>query len=543
MPINVPLHRRLYRADQVREFDRVAIEHHELPGLLLMKRAASAMLALAQQHWPAAQKFIVFCGGGNNGGDGYLFALLAAEQKLQVTVIYTREPNELKGDASKAWQLARQHSVKRVSFADQALVNAALDSADVIVDCLLGTGLSQTVRPQEQRIIGLINDSCLPVLAADIPSGLGSDTGAIMGAAVCASVTVTFVAAKIGLCTASGPACCGQLYLSRLGIPDPVYNNASTGSLQPPLPYPESPVDILYLPALSEHIPRRRSDAHKGKHGHTLIIGGDLGMGGAVILAARAALHCGSGLVSIATRAEHVSALLAQQAELMVHAVSGGAECTPLLENCTAIVIGPGLGQSSWSRDVLHTVLRQNSSSSGQPPAPLLLDADALNLIAAHGWQPLLQNRPVIATPHPGEAARLLVANTATVQADRCRSVKNLQEMLGGVVLLKGAGTLLCSEHAEISLCPYGNAGMSVGGMGDVLSGVIGALCAQGLALNSAVQLGACLHSAAADLAVEELGGMIGLCASELVLPLRTLLNAEQVPSSVAVDKIKEIVA
>ncbi|MFK8019666.1 MAG: NAD(P)H-hydrate dehydratase [Pseudomonadales bacterium] len=539
--MNVPLHRRLYRADQVREFDRVAIEQYELPGLLLMKRAAAAMLGIAQQHWPSAQKYIVLCGGGNNGGDGYLFALLAAEQKLQVTVIYTKEPNALKGDAARAWQRAQQHSVNMLSASDQALVEASLAGADLIIDCLLGTGLSQTVRPQEQRIIGLINECALPVLAADIPSGLASDTGEVMGAAVSASVTVTFVAAKMGLCTASGPACCGRLYLSRLGIPDPVYTNASASSLQ--RSNSESPANVLHLPALSELIPRRRSDAHKGKHGHTLVVGGDLGMGGAVILAARAALYCGSGLVSVATRAEHVSALLAKQAELMVHAVRGGAECLPLLENCSAIVIGPGLGQSSWSRDLLHTVLRHNSSSFGQPAAPLLLDADALNLIAAHGWQPLLQNRPVISTPHPGEAARLLASAAATVQADRCGSVKKLQEMLGGVVLLKGAGTLLCSEQAEISLCPYGNAGMSVGGMGDVLSGVIGALCAQGLLINEAAQLGACLHSAAADLAAEELGGMIGLSASELLLPLRALLNAEQLPLSVAMDKIQEIVA
>lgn len=513
MPSIVPLHQQLYHAAQVRDFDRLAIEQHALPGIVLMKRAAQAMWHVAQARWPTARHYVVLCGGGNNGGDGFLFAALAVSRNSQVTVIHTRTADQLRGDAERAWralQASQSQSSGEVHFVLASEQNAAVEvigEADLVVDCLLGTGLNQSVRPLEKALIQSINRSTVPVLAADLPSGLNSDSGAEMGVAVQADCTVSFVALKLGLFTASGPQCCGDLVFTNLGIPAAVFRTSLPAAC------------LLDLRELQTLTPTRQANAHKGRHGHTLVIGGDTGMGGAIILAARAALYSGSGLVSVATRAQHVGPCLSQQAELMVHAVRHSEDLQPLLTRCTSVVIGPGLGQSSWSRGLLHAVLRAPFSG------PMVLDADALNLVAAENWQSLLIGKQVLTTPHPGEAARLLACTNAEVQADRLGSVRALQQQLGGHSLLKGAGTLLCDDQGEVTLCGYGNAGMAAGGTGDVLSGVIGALLAQGLGSAQALQLGACLHSAAADQLREQTGTTVGMTASELIPVIRRFLN------------------
>jgi len=280
--------------------------------------------------------------------------------------------------------------------------------------------------------------------------------------------------------------------------------------------YAALPVDCtrLDLELLLERLPARPATAHKGFYGTVLVVGGDYGMAGAVALAAEAALRCGAGLVQVATRPEHVAALVARTPEVMPRGVISAEDFAPMLEAADVLVVGPGLGQSPWATDLLRRAI-----ASGKP---LVLDADGLNLLAsgALGVTGPAENR--VLTPHPGEAARLLSCETDAVQADRFAAVSALQARYGGVAVLKGNGSLIADEHSVL-LSDYGNPGMASGGMGDVLSGVIGALLAQGLAPLEAAALGVCLHGAAGDIAAEE--GQRGLVASDLIPRLRALLQ------------------
>ena len=250
-----------------------------------------------------------------------------------------------------------------------------------------------------------------------------------------------------------------------------------------------------------------------------MVIGGDNGFGGAAMMAAESALRTGSGLVSVATRPIHVAALLARQPEIMVSGVISGQELEPLLDRPTVLVVGPGLGRSPWSEQLL-----QKAVATG---VPMVMDADALNILAEGRVIAQPDGRQWVMTPHPAEAARLLGISVAEVQADRFSAVRRLQEKFNATIVLKGVGTLIASaDEAEIAVCPYGNPGMASGGMGDVLSGIIGALLAQGLTPSIAAQLGCCLHSAAADMATQE-QGVRGFVASDIAPVLRKLLNKE----------------
>ncbi len=495
----------LYTAEQVRALDRCAIEVHNIPGITLMKRAGLFALDTLLARWPQPALITVFCGGGNNGGDGYIVAGAAALRGLPVRVLSLGEADKLSADGQRARAFAQAQGVDITPFSDSMALTQG-----VLVDALLGIGVAGEVRDATRAAIHAINGSGLPTLALDIPSGLCGDTGSELGAAVHAQVTTCFIGLKRGLYTGRGPALCGDLVFSDLGVPEAVYNAVHAGTVR------------LVLPRVRRVLPRRQRDAHKGHFGHVLVIGGDNGYGGAVAMAAEAALRVGAGLVSVATRPQHVPALLARRPELMVNGVTSGQELEPLLSGPTHLVIGPGLGRSPWSEQMVQQAL-----NSG---LPMVVDADALNILAAG---PLGRGgtnaRDWVLTPHPGEAARLLDIATARVQRDRFAAAQNLWQRYPGTVLLKGAGTLLC--HGETSgaqplfeLCTQGNPGMASGGMGDVLSGVIGGLMAQGLTPADAARLGACVHGAAADRAAA-VGGERGLLATDLMAHLRRLVN------------------
>ncbi|MEH6584268.1 MAG: NAD(P)H-hydrate dehydratase, partial [Halioglobus sp.] len=377
-----------------------------------------------------------------------------------------------------------------------------LKSEGVIVDAMLGTGLGGDVRGAYVEAIEEINNSGAAVLAVDIPSGLCSDTGRMLGSAVVADATVTFIGLKRGMFTLDAQDCCGAIQFTDLGVPAAAYEQvpADCGRLE---------LDSL----LARRTPRPAT-AHKGRYGTVLVVGGDYGMAGAAAMAAEAALRCGAGLVRVATRPEHVTALIARTPEAMTHGVLSGQELAPLLAGVDVLVVGPGLGQSTWSEQLLRV-----AAESG---LPMVLDADGLNLLTRGE---IVANRcrdNWVLTPHPGEAARLLETDTATVQADRFAAARALQQRYGGVAVLKGNGTLVAAEGALL-LSDYGNPGMASGGMGDVLSGVIGSLLAQQPEALEAVALGVCLHGAAADTAAEE--GQCGLLATDLMQPLRALLG------------------
>ncbi|MFV0277857.1 MAG: NAD(P)H-hydrate dehydratase, partial [Parahaliea sp.] len=431
-----------------------------------------------------------------------LLAERAHKRGLAVLVRQLGDSAGIGGDALRARQQALASGVVVKPW--QA---GALEPRGVLVDALLGTGLGGEVRPAQREAIEAINASGLPVLALDIPSGLCADSGRILGSAVRAAVTVTFISAKRGLYTGRGPDYCGELRLASLEVP------AAACAAVPP-----SCRQLVLAPLLAA-LPPRAVDGHKGRYGRVLVVGGDHGLGGATLLAAEAALRCGAGLVSAATRAEHVPALLARRPEVMASAVSGGQPLAALVAAADVLALGPGLGRSSWSEQLFRAACDQPGGGSG--PA-LVVDADALNLLAQGVGGVALGRDNWVLTPHPGEAARLLAIDTASVQADRFAAVRALQARYGGVAVLKGNGTLIC-DGVQLLLSDYGNPGMASGGMGDVLSGVIAALLAQGLPALLATALGVCLHGRAADIAAAD--GQRGLLASDLLAPMRTLLG------------------
>ncbi|MCC5872040.1 MAG: NAD(P)H-hydrate dehydratase [Gammaproteobacteria bacterium] len=491
----VPPVSRLYAAAENRELDRRAIEEVGIPGIVLMRRAGSAAFTLLRSRWPGARSLTVFCGRGNNAGDGYVVAGLARSRALDVQLLQVTDAADLEGDAARARDWAVEQGVTIERFTPDVALRG-----DVLVDGLLGTGIAGEVRPEFAVAVEKINGAGLPVLALDVPSGLAADTGCVLGCAVRATATITFIGVKRGLLTGDGPDQVGELEFDDLGLPDSVFTGAS------------APVGIglLTLGGDELRLPPRARNAHKGRYGHVLIVGGDHGMGGAVALAAEAALRCGAGLVSAGTRAEHIAAILARTPEVMVRPLESRSALLPLLDRASVVVLGPGLGQEPWGEQMFDAVIE-----SGRP---LVIDADGLNLLAATEHR----RDDWVLTPHPGEAARLLGMTTAAVNADRFAAVLALQARYGGAVVLKGAGSLIaCGD--ELALSPYGNPGMATGGMGDVLSGVIGALLGQGLTPMRAASLGVCLHGAAGDAAAAS--GEMGLAASDLAPHLRRLLD------------------
>lgn len=479
----------LYTAAQVRELDRLAIEEYRIPGIELMRRAGAAAFEQIRLRWPATVRLHIFCGAGNNAGDGYVIARLAMQNGLQVAVNALTDPERLRGDALTACQEFIGAGGKVGRFSDLPLAPPC-----VVVDALLGTGLDREVSGVFAAAIARINASDCPVLAVDIPSGLNADTGQVMGSAVLADCSVCFIALKQGLFTGQAADHCGTIIYADLQVPC---------ELETRLQHSARLLDKPSLPA-------RRRSAHKGHFGHVLLVGGDHGYSGAIRLAAEAALRCGAGLVSVATRGSHSAAITNGRPEIMSHAVESADQLEPLLDRASLVVIGPGLGQGRWSQTLYDRVMSSNK--------PCVADADALNLLARH---PGVMAHRVI-TPHPGEAARLLGVSTADIAEDRFAAVRALQSRFGGVALLKGAGTLIKGAD-DLLVSTTGNPGMASGGMGDVLAGMIGALWGQGLSAETAVRLAVYTHGEAADAAA--VAGERGLLASDLLPHVRRLLN------------------
>ena len=490
----------LYNAKSVRELDRLAIQQLAIPSIILMKRAGRAAFDELLDAWGTPSLITVFCGSGNNAGDGYIVAALAAEKGIAARVIELATKEKLSADTTLARDYSANAGVSLVAF------SAEIDLDEgVVVDALLGTGFQQPVREFYADAIHCINNAALPVLSIDLPSGLCSDTGSAADAAVKADISVTFIAAKQGMFSGRGPALCGEIIYHSLDIDEQLFQQQPCSSA------------LMNLDDLLEQYPDRNADAYKNQFGHAMVIGGDHGYGGAGLMAAESALRTGAGLVSIATRPEHVAAILARQPEIMASGIISGQELEPLLDKPTVLIVGPGLGRSPWSEQQL-----QKAVASG---LPMVVDADALNIIAEGRVVPNPDGSRWIMTPHPAEAARLLNISVAEVQADRFSAVRELQKKFNAVVLLKGAGTLIASaDNERVMVCPYGNPAMATAGMGDMLSGIVGALLAQGLEPSQAAQLGCCLHSAAADLAVEERGAR-GLVATDIKAALAAILN------------------
>ncbi len=453
----------LYRARTIRDLEQGAIAAlGSGGGYLLMQRAAQALLKLLQQKWPAPRKVLVYAGTGNNGGDGYLLAALARACGYDIRLYQHGDHSRLSGSARLAADAAAKAGVPLVTgFAE----------AELLVDALFGTGLNRPLDDATTTLINQINQSNKPILAIDIPSGLGADSGTVVPRAIKASCTLSFIGLKPGLLMQQGFDHCGELWLSPLQL---------TTELAGVTP------DCVTLAAdtLGTLLPQRATNSHKGHFGHVLVIGGDYGFGGAAIMTAQTAVNCGAGKVSLYSRSNHISAMLSRQPEVMV----SSNNCAQLLEAASVIAIGPGLGVKSWGQALMVQALASAK--------PLVLDADALNYLASltPEQQNSVRRQNWVLTPHPGEAARLLSCSIDAVTNDRLAAAQQLQQRFGGVILLKGAGSLICDQQGRLFLLAGANPALASGGMGDVLTGIIAALLAQGLKGRHACQLAAWLH-------------------------------------------------
>lgn len=492
----------VYSPTQVREMDRIAIEELGIPGYTLMERAGQAAFADARTCFPDARRWLVVCGAGNNAGDGYVIARLARTGGLHVRVATVADPDKLAGDAATALEDYRAVAGDDAAGSTVQCTDSLCADADLIVDALFGTGLGRPLTGDYLAAVESIARAGSRVLAVDVPSGLNSATGEIMGAAVKATLTSTFVGLKQGFFLGAGPDHSGELRFHDLDI-----RGEALQQIEPSM--------RIFGPGdLRELMPRRDPTAHKGRFGHVLVIGGNRGMGGAARLAAEAALRGGAGLVTVASRPENVGAITAYRPELMCRGIDSVADLEPLLERATVIALGPGLGTDDWAANLFARVV--------DCPQPKILDADALNLLAHHP----VRRDDWILTPHPGEAARLLGTNTAELQGNRLSALSDLVGRYGGVTVLKGRCTLIGAADR----CPYvidrGNPGMATAGMGDVLTGLIAALLAQSPVDPQRSAAGAAYaHALAGDRAAEL--GQRGLIATDLFAALRPILNPD----------------
>lgn len=492
-PDSIPYN--IWPAEALRLAEREAADSLGLTLFELMQRAGEAAFQLASCAYPASAHWLILCGHGNNGGDGYVVARLAQAAGRRVTLLAVESDSPLPEEA----QAAREAWLNAGGVIHAATIPWP-DDISLIIDGLLGTGLRSAPRDPVAALIHQANHHPAPVVALDIPSGLNAQTGATPGAVVQADHTLTFIALKPGLLTGKARDVVGQLHHHALG-------------LERWLAGQSTPLTRFCAAHLADWLPPRRATSHKGDHGKLVIVGGDRGTAGAIRMCGEAALRSGVGLVRVLTHPENVAPIVTVRPELMVD------ELTPqtlkaALEWADVVAIGPGLGQREWGRSALRTVESFNK--------PMVWDADALNLLA---FNPDKRHNRVL-TPHPGEAARLLNVSVAEIESDRLLSAQRLVKRYGGVVVLKGAGTVVASESGAIGIIDAGNAGMASGGMGDVLTGIIAALLGQHLTPYDAACAGCVAHGDAADrLAARE--GTRGMLATDLFSTLRRVVNPD----------------
>lgn len=485
----------LYLCEQIRSCEQQAFQQHLFDETELMIQAGTEAFNFIIKAYPEIRNIAVFCGSGNNAGDGYVCARLAHEYGLSVIVYQCKALEDLP-------PIARHCAVEALAAGVECQsADEPLDvDLELIVDALLGIGLQGPVHGVIADAIQHINSSLLPVVAIDIPSGLNADTGQVEGFCVKAEATVTFTALKPGMYTLDGPDHCGQIHCRQLDLENCI-------AKQTPFAHKLTRI-TLPLP-----ITTRLKNTHKGVYGHVLIIGGGKGMPGAVYLAAKAALRAGAGSVTVATLPDYAKGVMPALPEAMVWGVENAQDLQPLLARATVCVIGPGLGESDWAKNLFYAAITSQM--------PMIIDASALRLLAQN---PQVDDNWIL-TPHPGEAASLLECSTQDVQENRFEAAAKIQQSYGGVVVLKGVGSIIQTLDKQTFVCPKGNPGMATAGMGDVLSGIIAGLCAQGLSLSDSAKLGVWAHAVAGDKVAQSLGGA-GILAQDLLPLLPNILHS-----------------
>ncbi|MGQ0811990.1 MAG: NAD(P)H-hydrate dehydratase [Nitrospiraceae bacterium] len=503
---------KIVTAVQMQTLDRRMITEAGIPSLTLMERAGTGVVAgMEQVFGPLAGKTaMIFCGKGNNGGDGFVVARLLKLRRVRVHAVILAEPTELSADAKTMYRrfikIAGASAVH--VFASMKQVQDLLNGSDYVVDALLGTGLSASIAGRYREAIEAINAANRPITAVDLPSGINADTGLVLGAAVQATLTVTLGLPKLGLYLGPGIDHCGIVQIADIGIP-PSYIDAL-----------QSRIVLITGELIQRAIPRRMPSAHKGSFGHAGIIAGSIGKTGAAALAANAALRVGAGLVTVATPASVNDALEAKLLEVMTIpmpetksrtlAHSGVDRLLTFVQTRTAVAIGPGLSTHPETVELVQTLVRQMDK-------PSVLDADALNALAGKVSLLTESKIPPILTPHPGEMARLEVeATPQSVNADRIGIATRFSQQRGVILVLKGARTVVARPDGMVGICSTGNPGMATAGTGDVLTGMITGLLAQGLPQWEAACAGTYLHGLAGDLAAAQFGAA-GMTAGDLL--------------------------
>lgn len=504
----------LLSAAESRELDRLSQERYGIASYSLMTRAGEAVAEAVMRHWPEASRasVLVIAGKGNNGGDGFVAARKLRSEGVPARVLLLAAGAELKGDAARAYRQYTEKGGHVIELHDNAPIPEI--NAGVVIDAIFGTGLNAAIRGNAARVIEHLNRLDEPIVAVDIASGVNADSGAIMGVAIKASRTVTFGYAKYGHVSYPGAAHCGELHVEEIGFArEALTELAPKGCL-----FEREEAARLIGP--------RATESHKGTYGHVLIVAGGYGKGGAAILASRGALRAGAGLVTAAIPECIAGVVASGQAELMTEpmperdghftAASTIERLRELVEGKNAIVSGPGMGVSDDTRELITWLIHE----AVQPDRPLLIDADGLNAIAAMGIGMLKQAAgPIVLTPHPGEMARLLNMSTGAINADRIGAARQLARATGANVLLKGARSVIVMADGQTVINSSGNAGMATAGMGDVLSGIVGALMGQGIAPGEALKLGVFMHGHAGDRLAGTMGGF-GYLAGDLAREL-----------------------
>jgi len=497
----------LYTSSQIRDIELSYAKKFQKGTYPLMEAAGKSAYLQLKSFWPDARKILVLTGKGNNGGDGFILSRLATEERKRVTLCNFCPEGNLKSDSLKAFNRLPRSGINLVEWSELTTGETSnLNQFDVIVDAMLGTGIQGAVREPLVEVIKQINQANVPVLAIDVPSGINADTGNLFNCAVKADVTVTFIGHKQGLYTGDSANYRGKVRLLDLSIPLSCYQKHEFSVVS------ENWTSLKYK--LKPRIPA----AHKGYYGHCQIIGGVEGMSGAVILAATAAARSGSGLTSAWLQNDALS-LLARQPEIMAKNIcikQIPSEVEKLI-SVKSLVVGPGLGQTEWSKTWMFLLNKHEQIKAKTK----VWDADALNWLAENPSHDELR----ILTPHPGEAARSLGITSAEINQDRFAASEAIAQKYGGICVLKGSGTIISDSNGMQVVCAVGNPGMATGGMGDVLSGIIGGLLAQGFSLLDAATLGVCIHGEAADRAAGKGLHYRGMLASDLLKQLPSLLN------------------
>ncbi|HEX4954614.1 MAG TPA: NAD(P)H-hydrate dehydratase [Thermoanaerobaculia bacterium] len=503
-------------AEAMREVDRRAIEEIGVPSLVLMENAALGTADALGELCPDAERVAIFCGPGNNGGDGLAVARQLFSRGYGVEVLLALGGRSLEGDAAVQRGICERLGIPLLEITEEpelAPALAAAAAADLVVDALFGTGLARPLAGFFAELVEGINGLARPVLAVDLPSGLAGSSHRILGPHVVADWTVTFAAPKVAHVLAPAAEAVGELVVADLGVPPSLVEEAE-GDLQL---LEEDEVRLL--------LPPRPAAAHKGDFGHALILAGGPGRSGAAILAARAAVRSGAGLVTAAVPAPIANPVDLGSVESMTRALPADASgelageaagaVVEALAGKDALAVGPGLGRSPGAEAAIREVVL----GAG---VPLVLDADGLNAFAGRLAELTGRPAPTVLTPHPGEMGRLLGIATSDVEDDRLAAVRRAAALSGAVVVLKGHRTLVAEPAGRVWINPTGNSGMASGGTGDVLTGMIAALLARGLPAASAARVAAFAHGLAGDRAAER-RGEVGLAAGDLVDELPTV--------------------